>query len=95
MENQASQSRVEQISLPPVVSTTIASTSDALLKMNLKHKKLTEQQKKDLETLEALEKEQAAIIEQLNFLTGLINPGAGAGAKGGESLADRVSFVYF
>lgn len=36
-------------------------------------KKLTEQQKKDLETVRRLEEEQAAILKQLSLLTNLVS----------------------
>ncbi|KAF2883672.1 hypothetical protein ILUMI_22487, partial [Ignelater luminosus] len=68
-----------------VLSTTIASLKD----LNLKQRQLTEQQKKDLAILEALEKEQEAILQQLAFLTGL-NLGATSPPKEGDNLADRV-----
>ncbi|KAJ8919542.1 hypothetical protein NQ315_002163 [Exocentrus adspersus] len=57
-----------------------------------KLKQLTEQQKKDLETLAQLEKEQAALLQQLSFLTSL-NFGGNRNGRNKESsnLANRVS----
>lgn len=54
------------------VSTTLSPEKVDKLLDNLKKKNLTEQQKKDLETLAQLEREQAAILRQLSFLTNLV-----------------------
>lgn len=53
------------------VPTTVHNTTPKVF--NLKHKQLTEAQKKDLETLRELEREQAAILKQLAFLTSLVS----------------------
>ncbi|KAL3266242.1 hypothetical protein HHI36_010423 [Cryptolaemus montrouzieri] len=51
-------------------------------------KKLTEQQKKDLETVRQLEKEQAAILKQLSFLTNLNLNGNSGGSS--DDLAKKI-----
>lgn len=63
---------------------------------NLKHRKLTEEQKKNLETLRELEREQAAILQQLAFLTSLAGGPKPTVKTSENSLANRVSsFVEY
>lgn len=61
---------------------------------NLKHRKLTEEQKKNLETLRELEREQAAILQQLAFLTSLAGGPKPTVKTSENSLANRVSIEF-